>query len=140
MSKDKFVIIPCSGIGKAVGTVTREATYEIVDNLRKDKAMTSCLALLTMGDEKAKKLVQNHRCIAIDGCPSQCSKKNILTSGGKIIADFITTEILRENRGLKPQGIISLNKDGHKLVDSVVEKVLRIIDTTEETSGADHND
>ena len=35
MNRDKrIVIVPCSGIGKSLGTVSREAAYELCDNLR----------------------------------------------------------------------------------------------------------
>ena len=128
MVDSKIIIVPCSGIGKAVGSVTRKATYRIVDDLRSDTTTTICLALLTVGDEETKTLVKQNTCIAIDGCPSQCSKKNIEASGGNILAEFITTEILRANRGLKPQGVINLNEDGLKLTTRVVEKVLDVID------------
>ena len=30
----KVVIVPCSGIGKTYGTVSREAAYEVVEKVR----------------------------------------------------------------------------------------------------------
>ena len=52
-TKKKVIIIPCSGIGKAFGSISRDGTYEIVDNLRKDVTQTLCLASLVSGDEES---------------------------------------------------------------------------------------
>ncbi len=77
MSSDKKVIvIPCSGIGKPIGTVSRETTYEVIENLAKDKAETVCLALLTSRDEETIEKVKNNYVITLDGCAQAlCSKK-----------------------------------------------------------------
>ena len=48
----KVIVIPCSGIGKALGSVSREATYEVVESLRKGVTETTCLALITSGDDR----------------------------------------------------------------------------------------
>lgn len=37
MKGQKVVIIPCSGIGKSLGTVGRVATYKVTDRLRPKK-------------------------------------------------------------------------------------------------------
>ena len=34
----KVIIVPCSGIGKTYGTVSREAAYEVVEDLRPETA------------------------------------------------------------------------------------------------------
>ena len=33
-SQNKIVIVPCSGIGKTYGSVSREAAYTVVEDLR----------------------------------------------------------------------------------------------------------
>jgi len=124
MSEDaKVVVIPCSGIGKALGKVSRTATYKVIEEKPKI-ARTLCLALLTVGDKGAGKLVSDTPCIAIDGCPNQCSAKNILASKGKLLAEVMVTDVLKKNRGLKPQGVIELNEDGLKLAGLVAKEVV----------------
>jgi len=49
-----FFIIPCSGIGKSFGTISREATYCVVEDLKKGETDTLCLSLLVKGDEDAR--------------------------------------------------------------------------------------
>jgi uncharacterized metal-binding protein len=127
MNEDaKVVVIPCSGIGKALGKVSRTAAYKVIEEKPKT-ARTLCLALLTVGDEEAGKLISSTPCIAIDGCPNQCSAKNVLMSGGKLLAEVMVTDVLRNNRGLKPQGVIELNEDGLRLADLVAREVVERI-------------
>lgn len=129
MSKDKYVfVIPCSGIGKSLGTVGRKASYKVVDELRPEKTRITCLALLTMGDEEALKMVRENPCITIDGCPSKCAQKNVDASQGRLVKSFMVTDTLRSHRDLKPEGITELNPEGRKLADLLAEEVAKIVD------------
>jgi len=76
MPKHNYVfVIPCSGIGKSLGTVGRKAAYKVVDELRPQHARITCLALLTVGDEETLKKIRENPCISIDGCPAKCAKE-----------------------------------------------------------------
>jgi hypothetical protein len=48
-------------------------------------------------------------------------------SGGKLLAEVMVTDVLRNNRGLKPQGVIELNEDGLRLADLVAREVVERI-------------
>ena len=118
-----FFIIPCSGIGKSFGTISREATYCVVEDLKKGETDTLCLSLLVKGDEDARQSVQTHRCIAIDGCPNECSKKSLELRGAKLVANFRVIDILKENRNLRPKEVTFLDEDGRKLARILAEKI-----------------
>lgn len=98
-NSSKTLIIPCSGIGKVHGLISREATYEIIDHLAKDKTDTLCLALLVMGDEEALAKVRNNQCITIDGCPKYCAKKNVEIAGGNVADSLMVNNALKCHRG-----------------------------------------
>jgi uncharacterized metal-binding protein len=123
MENHKVVIVPCSGIGKSLGTVGRVATYKVIEQMKPEETRTVCLALLTMGDDDALKLVRENPCIAVDGCPAQCSKKNIEASMGKLAHNIVVTDVLRNNRSLKPDGVIELNDQGDKLAE-IIARIL----------------
>ncbi len=120
---DPILIIPCSGIGKSFGTISREATYCIVEDLKKDETDTLCLSLLVMGDKDAVSSIRSHKCIAVDGCPNECSKKNLQLKDAMIAANYRVVDILRENRNLKPNAITFLDADGKKLARILAEKI-----------------
>ena len=126
--KGNVLVIPCSGIGKATGTVGRTATYQVVEKLRPNKASTICLSLLTIGDSKALKLVRSTPCIAVDGCPLNCARKNIEASKGNLVANLIVTDILKEHRDLKPEGVTELGPQGRELARILAEKLDKEID------------
>jgi uncharacterized metal-binding protein len=128
MENHKVVVVPCSGIGKSLGTVGRVATYKVIERMKPKETRTVCLALLTMGDDDALKLVRENPCIAVDGCPAQCSKKNIEASMGKLVHSIIVTEVLRKNRSLKPEGVIELNDQGDKLAEIIAKDLSKKAD------------
>jgi uncharacterized metal-binding protein len=86
------------------------------------------LALLTIGDSEAGRLVKENPCISIDGCPAQCSKKNIEASEGNLTYSMMVTDVLRQNRALKPEGIIQLNTQGDKLAEIVAKSIAEKVD------------
>lgn len=128
MENHKVVVVPCSGIGKSLGTVGRVATYKVIERMKPEKTRTVCLALLTIGNEDALRLVRKNPCIAVDGCPAQCSKKNIEASKGDLAHNIIVTDVLRKNRSLKPDGVIELNDQGDKLAEIIAGMVSEKVD------------
>jgi len=128
MEEHRVIVIPCSGIGKSLGTVGRVATYKVIERMKPKETRTVCLALLTMGDGDALKLVRENPCVSVDGCPAQCSKKNIEASMGKLIHSIVVTDVLRNNRSLKPEGVIELNDQGDKLAEIIAKDVSKKAD------------
>jgi len=128
MEKLRVIVVPCSGIGKSLGTVGRAATYKVIEQMKPEETRTVCLALLTMGDSDALKLVRKNPCIALDGCPAQCSKKNIEASKGRLVHSIVVTDFLRKNRNLKPEGVIELNEQGDKLAEIIAEDLSKKAD------------
>ncbi len=125
---DKVLIIPCSGIGRAFGSVGREATYMVVEEMRPGEADTLCLSLLTMGDEEAKQRVRKHQVITIDGCPTACAEMNVKSAGGRSAANFKVVDTYREHRELKVKSVLHLGEPGRKLARFLGEKVAATVD------------
>jgi uncharacterized metal-binding protein len=133
--KKPILILPCSGIGKSFGSIARDATFRVCDELRPGEADTLCLSLLVMGDEEARKKVASSRVIVVDGCPMACSRNNVERSGGDVVAEFKVMDILRENHGLKPRAVTFLDEDGEKLSKLLAEKVAKRVDELTGESG-----
>jgi uncharacterized metal-binding protein len=127
-SQKKIVVIPCSGIGKAFGSVSREATYELTENLRKETTETVCLALLVSGDEDTVQLVRNNKCITVDGCPLQCAEKNVKLAGGDFAAGLRVVDVFKNNRNLKPKSITFLDPAGEQMATLLAEQIANKVD------------
>ncbi len=125
---NKVFIIPCSGIGKAFGSVGREAMYMVVEELRPEETDTLCLSLLTLGDEEAKDRVRRHPVITIDGCPKGCAQVNVKSVGGRSAANFRVVDTYREHPELKVRSVLHLGEAGRKLARFLARKIASQVD------------
>lgn len=124
----KVAVLACSGIGKTLGALARETTYELIERVRPDTTVTTCLGLLVSGDPEAKRLVTENPVIAIDGCAKECSKKCIEAQGGKVDKAYQTLEFIKNHKGLKPEGISELNEAGQKLAALAADDIGKVVD------------
>jgi uncharacterized metal-binding protein len=125
----KVLIIPCSGIGKPIGTVSRETTYEIIENLSKGKAETVCLALLTSQDKETMDKVKNNYVITLDGCAKHCAKKNTEQCGKIPDKNYMILKFAAANPDKKPQGIIDIGKSGKALVETIADTIVKDVNS-----------
>jgi len=133
----KVIIVPCSGIGKSNGTVSREAAYDVTEDLRPGQTQLVPLALLVLGDEESQAIVAECPAVTIDGCKLACAAKMVQQSGGTIAQEFAVLDVYRRYKDLKPQGIAELNEAGLKLARVLAEEVAVVVDNliTEKQGG-----
>src|SRR5512139_1289744 len=86
--EQKVIVVPCSGIGKPYGTVSREAAYDVTEDLRPNETRLVALALLVLGDEESRSAVAAYPAVTIDGCKLACAAKMVQQSGGRIAQEF----------------------------------------------------
>ncbi len=122
------VVVPCSGIGKPFGTVSREAAYDLCDELRPESTRLVALAKLVLGEPGARALVGQHPVVTIDGCKQMCAAKMVRESGGTVAHEVAVLEVFRRHKDLKPEGIADLNQAGRKLARLLAEEVARHLD------------
>lgn len=129
MSEKKVYIVPCSGIGKVFGSIGREAAYIVVDELAKEKTKLRCLPLIVKGKKDVIDEIKDNYVIAIDGCPLKCAFHDIEKATGKVDATFMTTDVVKENRDLKPeQKIIPIGDNTKKLSEKLSKKITQKVD------------
>ncbi len=140
MSDDKRVlIIPCSGIGKAYGSVGREAMYALLEDLRPGQTDTVCLSLLTLGDPEAQARVRNHPTLTIDGCPKACAKVNVEAAGGIPAGVYRVFDVYRAHKELKVRSVSELGESGRTMARILAEEIATKVDelyTSPDTSPA----
>ena len=133
----KVVIVPCSGIGKPYGTVSRMAAYQVVEDDRPASTQLVPLALLVLGDEAARAALAGNPAVTIDGCKLACATKMVQQCGGQVAQDFAVLDVYRRCREFKPQGIAELNEGGLKLADALAKEVEAVIDRLASPGGQD---
>jgi uncharacterized metal-binding protein len=124
----KVIIVPCSGIGKPYGTVSREAAYDVTDELLPGQTQLVPLALLVLGDEESRAVVAGYPAITIDGCKLACAAKMVQQSGGTVAQEIAVLDVYRCHKDLKPLGIAELNEGGQKLAHVLAEEVSSMVD------------
>ena len=133
------LIIPCSGIGKAFGSVGREAMYRVIEDRCPANTDTVCLALLTLGDPEAQAKVHTHPTITIDGCPTACAKVNVEAAGRSPVSILRVSDTYRAHKELKVRKVSALGENGHALAnflaDEIVTKVAAVMDGAQAGDG-----
>jgi uncharacterized metal-binding protein len=126
----KVVIVPCSGIGKSYGAVSREAAYVITEDLRPRDTQLVALSMLVLVDESARSAVSGSPAITIDGCKLACASKMVKENGGRVVQEIDVLDVYRRHKDFKPQGIGELNEGGLKLAKILAEEVAPTIDAS----------
>lgn len=139
-NRQKVVIVPCSGIGKTYGTVSREAAYDVTEDLRPEQTQLVALSLLVLGDESARASLVDSPAVTIDGCKLACATKMVQECGGNVAKDFAVLEIYRRYKQFKPQGIAELNPGGHQLAQALAEEVAAVVDSLVADQGLPRKD
>ena len=135
----KVLIVPCSGIGKPYGSVSRAAAYEVVEDMHPGQTQLIPLALLVLGDEASRSDLSTNPAVTIDGCKLACAAKMVRQSGGTVAQEFAVLEVYRRHKDLKPQGIAELNEAGLKLAHVVAEEVSGVVEgLNSRKEGGDH--
>ncbi len=124
----RVVIVPCSGIGKTYGSVSREAAYDVTEDLRGGITQLVPLSLLVLGDEAARAAVARHPAITIDGCKLACATKMVKESGGEVAKDYAVLDVYRRYKQFKPQGIAELNEGGRQLAHALAQEIALVVD------------
>lgn len=135
----KIAIVPCSGIGKPYGSVSREAAYDVTEDLRPEKTQLVSLAMLVLGDESARAALAGAPAVTIDGCKLACATKMVQESGGTVAQDFAVLDVYRRYKQFKPQGIAELNEGGRQLARALAEEIAAVVDSTLAGAGGEKN-
>jgi uncharacterized metal-binding protein len=139
--RPRVVIVPCSGIGKPFGSVSREAAYEVCEVLRPDCTTLVALSKLVLGEEGACERVRTNPAITIDGCKLMCAATLVRLNGGTTVSEVAVLDAYRRNKDLKPEGIAELNEAGQQLARVVAGEIADTIDQIRPSgpgAGGDH--
>jgi uncharacterized metal-binding protein len=132
-------VVPCSGIGKAFGTVSREAAYELCENLRPADTTLVALSKLVVGEQDAQSRVRTNPAVTIDGCKLMCASKLVKHSGGTVAREVSVLDLFRRHKDLKPEGIAELNGLGKELARTIAAEISGSLDEIlAETEGGQH--
>jgi len=126
--KEKVLIVPCSGIGKSLGSVAREGAYIVTEELCPGRTQLMPLARLVLADEETCAELSGAEAVAIDGCVRACAAKVVEGAGGRVAHGLQVLDVCRRHPDLKPSGISELDASGQKLAQALAEEVKALVD------------
>ena len=139
IQSDRIVIVPCSGIGKTYGTVSREAAFFVTEELRPEDTRLVALSKLVLGDDEARSIVADNPSITIDGCKLACATKMVQESGGRVARDYAVLDVYRRYKQFKPQGIAELNEGGELLAQALEDEIAQVVDELKADAEGEQN-
>lgn len=122
--KCETIILPCSGIGKAFGTVSRLAALRTVEIDRTAKVV--CLGAVEIeGSDANARVRAAEKLITIDGCPKKCAY-NIASRTREKNTNLKSVLVWAECKktGIKPENDVTDVGDSGALL---AEKIARLI-------------
>ncbi|MDI2882324.1 glycine cleavage system protein GcvH [Clostridioides difficile] len=96
-----FAILPCNGIDKCVGCITREIALDLKE---KTNSEILCPTFYRVSDTKYNKILEDRDLIIIDGCNTKCSTKLASEKNLKIAKKINVAQVAKEQ-------IIEIGKD-----------------------------
>lgn len=130
--KERVLLIPCSGIGKVFGLLSREVVYRVTDTLLPNRADAVCLALLVSGKNETQQKVRQTPCITVDGCPKLCAFKNVELAGGKIAHGIRVYDTTKRHRCGDFGTATTLTDQGWAIVDEIAGQIVENIQQSAE--------
>jgi len=126
--KNKVVVLACSGIGKTYGALARDTAQELAECVRPGTVILTCLARLVMDDPEARLILSGNPVITIDGCPRDCAKRTVESTGKKVAEACQVVRFYAAHKDLKPEGLAQLNEAGRKLARIAAEELAATVD------------
>jgi hypothetical protein len=124
----KVGLVSCAGEEMAEGTISRNGTRLVLEDLRPGETVTICLPLFLAGGQEERSFARFFPTIAIDGCQKRCAFRATEKYSGRPVDGIVVTDFLRE-RGLpQPQGRRRLDEAGKEAMRLLAEEIAARVD------------
>jgi uncharacterized metal-binding protein len=126
--RKKVGLVACGGEEMAEGTISRNGTRLVLEELRPGETVTICLPLFLAGGQEERAFARFFPTIAIDGCEKRCAFRATEKYSGKPVDGIVVTDFWQE-RGLpQPQGRRRLDEAGQQATRLLAEELAARVD------------
>ncbi|KYH35277.1 glycine cleavage system H protein [Clostridium tepidiprofundi DSM 19306] len=120
MSK-KYSILPCNGLDKCAGCVSREIAIKISEQ---SESEIICPVLYRVADARYNKIAEENPLLVIDGCATRCASKLAAEKGLKVAKKINVTEEAK-NKNISINKDLRIGSEESKLIDLLTEEILK---------------
>lgn len=120
MEINKIAVLPCNGLDKSTGQITRLAALELQKKYPETEIV--CPVLLGRDSGKYEEIIKNKKIIIVDGCATRCATKLAIDKGITVSQKILVLDIIKET-GIKPEKDLSLGPESVKISSVITEKI-----------------
>lgn len=129
MRRKRIAILPCTGIGQVVGTIARQAAYEVCEDLRPSDTCLVCLPALAKGVPEDIDMIHDCPVVVVEGCKERCATYALQLKGGTPSAVVFIPDILKGTElRVKREARRQLTQSEQQVADLVAEQTVSIVD------------
>ena len=86
---ENYAILPCNGLDKCAGVISREIAIKLCENAKNE---IICPVFYRVAEAKYNKIAGEHPLLVIDGCQTRCASKLAAEKNLKISRKVTITE------------------------------------------------
>ena len=129
MYNNKIAILPCTGVGQVVGTIARQAAYQVCDDLRSNDTVLVCLPALVKGVQEDIDMIQQCPIIIIEGCRECCATHALNLQEGEPNTTISVLEVMKgTGLSIKRESRRQLTEPELTVVNLVSQHVAEAVD------------
>lgn len=95
--KNKVAVLPCTGIGQVVGTIARQAAYQVCEDLKPNDTVLVCLPALVKGVQEDIDMIRCCPVVVIEGCRERCATYALQLHKGTPSAVIFVPDVIKSN-------------------------------------------
>lgn len=129
MLENKVAVLPCTGVGQVVGTISRQAAYRVCDDERPEDTVLVCLPALVKGVQEDIDMIRMCPVIVVEGCKECCATHALKLQGGNPSAVVSVPKVMQGKRlAIKREARRQLTESEQAVVELVTETVIAEVD------------
>ena len=121
LTKEIICILPCNGLDKSLGVITKEVSLKVIEKM--PDVQLICPVLLNNGDKRYENLIQTSKIIIINGCMTRCPTKLIEIRKLKPFKQIMIPDMLKKYK-VKPSKDLILNEENNKLAELIADEII----------------
>jgi glycine cleavage system H protein len=119
-SNQAYAILPCNGLDKAAGAVSREVALQLAEQTGSE---ILCPVLYRVAEARYNRLAGERPLVVVDGCATRCASKLAAEKGLKVSKKLTITEEAKQ-RGIELGDSLRLDEAGHSLAKTLAALLL----------------
>lgn len=116
---EKHAILPCNGLDKCAGVISREIAIQLCENADHELI---CPVLYRTAEAKYHKIAAGYPLLVIDGCPTRCASKLAADKNLKISKKITVTEIAKSHH-VEISSRLKLGENEHALIELILNEL-----------------